>query len=280
VLLAAIFSAADWIFGARARGAQVDADGSLHRPDRTRHHQPGADPPRPLDHRTAPAHPQHRQRRQPGQRRQRRRDVRGPGRDPDRGNPATPAENRPAREPGTPRPRCRQRRRRRRTTPAPAGRDPRTTTRTRPRQPRFIVDTQGTTTDTAPNNGTARFIVSSSGEVTDLGPQALSNAATRAAYHSIIGQIPAQDAALQEQGASLYERAITAFKTRYDAKLFTRSLMADQESAALLPPAQSLRDLVIYYRGQGLSGDALLQELIGSSTRTNPVVDSMFGASP
>lgn len=132
----------------------------------------------------------------------------------------------------------------------------------------------------AAETGGARFVVSGSGEVADLGSTALTNAEARAAYHAIVDQIPTEDAALQGEDASLYERAISAFKTRFDAKLLTRSLMADQESASLLPPAQSLRDLVISYRGQGLSGDTLLEQLIGASSRTNPAVDQMFGMSP
>ena len=70
--------------------------------------------------------------------------------------------------------------------------------------------------------------------------------------------------------------AYASFKTRFDAKLVTRDLMENRALAESLPPAQSLRELVMKYRIEGYRGDDLLEMLIGKSSKTNAKVDAMF----
>ncbi len=52
--------------------------------------------------------------------------------------------------------------------------------------------------------------------------------------------------------------------------------MENRALAESLPPAQSLRELVMKYRIEGYRGDDLLEMLIGKSSKTTAKVDAMF----
>ncbi len=104
----------------------------------------------------------------------------------------------------------------------------------------------------------------------------LTNAEIRASYLGQVSQIGEADQALAAQGATLQQRAEAAFELRQSALNQARSLM-DPAEAATLPPGKTLQDLIQKAQGSGLSGDQIWQQIIDSSTRTNPSVNQSLG---
>ncbi|NNC18255.1 hypothetical protein HJC22_21315 [Corallococcus exiguus] len=111
------------------------------------------------------------------------------------------------------------------------------------------------------------------------------NTEIRAWYKQQIAGIPANDAKLQAQGASLADRAKAAHAIRHEARVGAREFMGTFESAML-----KARDFFKYGRLDGPSFDQLVGEakksglseaqaydkIINSSQRTNQAVDNIY----
>lgn len=111
------------------------------------------------------------------------------------------------------------------------------------------------------------------------------NTEIRAWYKQQIAGIPANDAKLKAQGASLEDRAKAAHAIRHEARVGAREFMGTFESAML-----KARDFFKYGRLDGPSFDQLVGEakksglseaqaydkIINSSQRTNQAVDNIY----
>ncbi|RKH45915.1 hypothetical protein D7X12_06690 [Corallococcus sicarius] len=112
------------------------------------------------------------------------------------------------------------------------------------------------------------------------------NSEIRAWYNQKVASIPANDAKLKAQGASLEDRARAAVKTRHDARLEARKFMSNPFEVAMLKARDfftygrldgpSFDQLVNKAKGNKLTGDAVYQSLIDSSKRTNQTVNNHF----
>ncbi|WP_375745938.1 hypothetical protein NR800_15100 [Corallococcus interemptor] len=111
------------------------------------------------------------------------------------------------------------------------------------------------------------------------------NSEIRAWYKQQVAGIPANDAKLAAQGASLEDRAKAAHAIRHQARVDARQFMGTFESALL-----KARDFFKYGRLDGPSFDQLVGEakksglseaqaydkIINSSQRTNQAVDNIY----
>jgi filamentous hemagglutinin len=81
----------------------------------------------------------------------------------------------------------------------------------------------------------------------------------------------------------LEEQSRQAVALRNMYRTQTRALMADREAAALLDvnnPNQTYEQIYNKYAGLGFEGDALFQEIINASQRSNPIVNELLGIVP
>lgn len=114
-----------------------------------------------------------------------------------------------------------------------------------------------------------------------------SNCDIRLYYNRLISGIPAQDASLKQQGRSPEERARAAFDARHNARLTCRAMMSNQIEVDELrardrekygnPDGPAFEQLVEKNRRKGLQGDAVYDEIIASSQRTDEKVNQECG---
>ncbi|WP_244237370.1 hypothetical protein [Corallococcus llansteffanensis] len=112
------------------------------------------------------------------------------------------------------------------------------------------------------------------------------NSEIRNWYNQKVASIPANDAKLKAQGASLEDRAKAAVKIRHEARLEARQFMSNPFEVAMLKARDfftygrldgpSFDQLVKGAKAKGLTGDAVYQSLIDSSKRTNQTVNNHF----
>ena len=105
---------------------------------------------------------------------------------------------------------------------------------------------------------------------------ALSNDETRLVYlhgELLMGEHHKQ---LVSEGRGVEERARTMWALRCALRTWTRTLMSDTAMADLLETYErnpSFDDLVALHEGKGLTGDAVYEAIIASSTRSRPSVN-------
>ncbi|MCY1034441.1 hypothetical protein OV207_23520 [Corallococcus sp. BB11-1] len=112
------------------------------------------------------------------------------------------------------------------------------------------------------------------------------NSEIRNWYNQKVASIPANDAKLAAQGASLEDRAKAAVKIRHEARLEARSFMSNPLEVMMLKARDfftygrldgpSFDQLVKGAKAKGLTGDDVYQSLIDSSKRTNQTVNNHF----
>jgi hypothetical protein len=111
----------------------------------------------------------------------------------------------------------------------------------------------------------------------------LSNAETRTVYttfelrmREVSEQLVRDDVGLEEQARTLYE-------LRASIRTWTRSLMADRETADYLTanePNPTFEDLVARQRAKGRVGDEIYRAIIASATRSRASVNESLGIDP
>jgi hypothetical protein len=140
-----------------------------------------------------------------------------------------------------------------------------------------------TTQSTRPRNPEGASRVNST--ETGAAKKPTTNTEIRAWYKAKIATIPANDAKLQAQGASLQERAKAAHEIRHSARTESRQFMNPIESAMLKArdfftygrlDGPSFDDLVAKSKKEGLSEAQAFDKIINSSQRTNQAVDSVY----
>jgi hypothetical protein len=113
--------------------------------------------------------------------------------------------------------------------------------------------------------------------------QTLSNAETRTVYTTF--ELRMRDAAEQlgREHVDLEEQARTLYELRASIRTWTRSLMADRETADYLAanePNPTFEDLVARQRARGRVGDEIYQAIIASATRSRASVNESLGIDP
>ena len=116
------------------------------------------------------------------------------------------------------------------------------------------------------------------------------NAEIRQWYNDQVAVIPARDQEWQKQGISAEERARRAHEIRHHARIQARAYMQDKREVADLqardqekygnPDGPTFDYLVKKNQEKGLQGDAVYEDIIGSSNRTNAEYNSKFNVKP
>jgi hypothetical protein len=113
--------------------------------------------------------------------------------------------------------------------------------------------------------------------------ETLSNAETRTVYTTLELRMREVSEQLDRDGVGLEERAKTLYGLRASIRTWTRSLMADRETAEYLTanePNPTFDDLVERQRAKGREGDAIYEAIIASATRSRPSVNESLGIDP
>ncbi|WP_235632346.1 alpha/beta hydrolase [Mycolicibacterium rutilum] len=111
----------------------------------------------------------------------------------------------------------------------------------------------------------------------------LSNAETRTVYTTFELGMREVAQRLENEGADLEERARTLYELRASLRSWTRTLMADRETAEHLTanePNPSFEDLVARQQAKGRVGDEIYEAIIASATRSRPSVNESLGIDP
>ncbi|WP_244224396.1 hypothetical protein [Corallococcus sicarius] len=169
---------------------------------------------------------------------------------------------------------------------------PNTTTTTKPTRSNSLPSQSRPTSDLSTGSASRTRPRNPDGAARVNGPDAgavkkpTTNSEIRAWYNQKVASIPANDAKLKAQGASLEDRARAAVKTRHDARLEARKFMSNPFEVAMLKARDfftygrldgpSFDQLVNKAKGNKLTGDAVYQSLIDSSKRTNQTVNNHF----
>lgn len=116
------------------------------------------------------------------------------------------------------------------------------------------------------------------------------NQAIRQWYNDQVAVIPALNERWLSEGLSAEERARRAQEIRHAARLKARDFMADKREVADLqardrekygnPDGPTFEQLVQKTRDNGLTGDAVYQEIINSAGRTSRDYNDKFGVKP
>nr|WP_234712904.1 alpha/beta hydrolase [Mycolicibacterium komanii] len=111
----------------------------------------------------------------------------------------------------------------------------------------------------------------------------LSNTETRTVYTTFELRMREVAQRLENDGVDLEERARTLYELRASLRSWTRTLMADRETAEQLvanEPNPSFEDLVARQRAKGRVGDEIYEAIIASATRSRPSVNASLGIDP
>ncbi len=114
-----------------------------------------------------------------------------------------------------------------------------------------------------------------------------SNREIRARYICWAAGIGGQNEQWKTEGVALPERAKRAFQARHDARRTARAMMSNPEAVRALeardrgkygtPDGPSFEWLVKRAEEKGLTGDAIFEEIIASSQRTDAATNSAMG---
>lgn len=116
------------------------------------------------------------------------------------------------------------------------------------------------------------------------------NAEIRLWYNAQVAVIPALNQQWLKDGLSIETRARKAFDIRHSARLKAREFMPDKREVADLqardqekygnPDGPTFEHLVQKNRDEGLTGDEVYENIIGSANRTNEGYNKRFGVTP
>ena len=143
----------------------------------------------------------------------------------------------------------------------------------------------------APMPGHADEAGAVSGAVADsVVAQPRTNEEIRKWYNRQVTTIPALNKQWVTQGLSAEERARKAQEIRHDARLKARGFMADKAEVKLLqnrdlkhygnPDGPTFDYLVEKNRKKGLRGDAVYEDIVASSSRTDKGYNEKYGVRP
>jgi len=117
--------------------------------------------------------------------------------------------------------------------------------------------------------------------------QPKTNEEIRQWYNDVVGQIPSLNEKWISEKLSAEERAKRAHEIRHNARLEARAMMQNQQEVADLqardqekygnPEGPTFEYLVEKNRQKGLQGDAVYEDIVGSSNRTNREYNEKFG---
>lgn len=117
--------------------------------------------------------------------------------------------------------------------------------------------------------------------------QPKTNAEIRQWYNNTVDKIPSLNENWISEGISVEERAKRAQEIRHNARLEARAMMPNKQEVADLqardkekygnPEGPTFEYLVEKNRQKGLQGDAVYEDIIGSSNRTNKEYNEKFG---
>lgn len=120
--------------------------------------------------------------------------------------------------------------------------------------------------------------------------QPRTNAEIRQWYNDQVAAIPSLDIQWRQQGLSAEDRARRAHAIRHDARIKAREFMPDKAEVQMLrardqekygnPDGPGFEDLVARNREKGLTGDAVYDDIVGSSNRTDRATNEKFGVTP
>lgn len=106
-------------------------------------------------------------------------------------------------------------------------------------------------------------------------------------YNDTVDKIPALNEQWKKEGLSAEERAKKAQEIRHHARIEARSMMQNKQEVAELqardkekygnPDGPTFEYLVEKNRLKGLQGDAVYEDIIGSSNRTNKEYNEKYG---
>ena len=116
---------------------------------------------------------------------------------------------------------------------------------------------------------------------------AKTNAEIRQWYNDEVSKIPALNEQWLAEGIGAEERAKRAHEIRHHARVAARAMMQNKQEVADLqardqekygnPDGPTFQYLVEKNRSKGLQGDAVYEDIIGSSNRTNREYNEKFG---
>jgi len=120
--------------------------------------------------------------------------------------------------------------------------------------------------------------------------QPRSNEDIRKWYNHQVSAIPALNKRWVKDGLSAEERARKAQDIRHDARVKARGFMANKDEVKLLqnrdlkhygnPDGPTFDYLVEKNRKKGLQGDAVYEEIVTSSSRTDKAYNEKYGVRP
>jgi hypothetical protein len=120
--------------------------------------------------------------------------------------------------------------------------------------------------------------------------QPRTNAEIRQWYNDQVAVIASLDIQWRRQGLAPEERARRAHAIRHDARIKARDFMPDKAEVEMLrardrekygnPDGPGFEDLVARNREKGLTGDAVYDDIVGSSNRTDRATNEKFGVTP
>jgi hypothetical protein len=106
-------------------------------------------------------------------------------------------------------------------------------------------------------------------------------------YNDTVAKIPALNEQWIKEGVSIEERAKKAHEIRHNARLEARTMMQNKQEVAELqardkekygnPDGPTFEYLVEKNRAKGFQGDAVYEDIIGSSNRTNKEYNEKYG---
>ncbi|MFA7240606.1 MAG: hypothetical protein WC091_10865 [Sulfuricellaceae bacterium] len=109
-------------------------------------------------------------------------------------------------------------------------------------------------------------------------------------YNDQVAVIPALNEQWRKDGLSVETRACKAYDIRHGARLKAREFMPDKREVADLqardqekygnPDGPTFEYLVQKNRDEGLTGDEVYENIIGSAKRTNEGYNKRFGVTP
>jgi hypothetical protein len=116
------------------------------------------------------------------------------------------------------------------------------------------------------------------------------NAEIRQWYNDQVATIPVLNEQWLKDGLSAEDRAHNAHEIRHAARLKARSFMQNKDEVVLLqardmekygnPDGPTFEQLVQKHLKDGLTGDAVYEEIVGSAVRTNRDYNQKFGVQP
>lgn len=116
------------------------------------------------------------------------------------------------------------------------------------------------------------------------------NAEIRQWYNDQVAPIPTLNEQWLKQGLNAEQRARKAQEIRHHARVQARAYMQDKNEVADLqardkekygnPDGPTFDYLVAANKKKGLTGDAVFEEIIGSSNRTNAEYNAKFNVTP